>query len=439
MVFEFNAYSSLLLPGVVTGAVATLGLLVRGLRRRTAPDLLLALLLLLPTLVVLRRLLQVAGWVGRPDGYGLLWQYLPWVVSLAVGPAYYLYFRSLTNQDFRWRPARKHLLLALLPFGLAVAVAAYDLLGQRGWLAQPQSRLQGGAALQIIESLERPYRLLSVVGYGLLLGYGLRVRTDYRRYRRYLNDNFSNQERLRFEGLRDLFILQLLGLSLSLFFTGFDIVFGLNDQSAWLAFCLRSALIYGLAAVGLQANYAAAISPLAFEPDQPEPMLAASTAAPLPAAPEPPVALPSTALPQPATGAATKDEAPAHPSQPAENPPAELAPELLPWRDKLLQLMDEQAPWREPDLNLAELAQRLKLHPAQLSKVLNTGCGQHFSDFINGYRVREALRLLADPGRAHYSLVGIALESGFNSKSTFNRVFKSQLGYPPSEVARPKL
>jgi AraC-like DNA-binding protein len=57
---------------------------------------------------------------------------------------------------------------------------------------------------------------------------------------------------------------------------------------------------------------------------------------------------------------------------------------------------------------------------------------------VNAYRVREAQRLLADPRFAHYSLVGVALESGFNSRSTFNRVFKKMVGLAPSELTRPK-
>ncbi len=44
------------------------------------------------------------------------------------------------------------------------------------------------------------------------------------------------------------------------------------------------------------------------------------------------------------------------------------------------------------------------------------GCGQNFNDFVNTYRVEEARRKLADPRFGHYSLVGVALESGFNSK-----------------------
>ncbi|MCC3153500.1 AraC family transcriptional regulator [Hymenobacter sp. BT770] len=116
----------------------------------------------------------------------------------------------------------------------------------------------------------------------------------------------------------------------------------------------------------------------------------------------------------------------------------ELAPELQPWREKLLRLMAEEQPWLEPELTLAELAHRLRTNTSLLSHVINTGCGQNFNDFVNRYRVAEAERKLQDPRLVHYSLVGIALECGFNSKSTFNRVFKKLTGRTPGEVSRPK-
>ena len=119
--------------------------------------------------------------------------------------------------------------------------------------------------------------------------------------------------------------------------------------------------------------------------------------------------------------------------------PVELPPELLALREKLLALMQVAQPWLEPELTLTELAQRLRTNAGFLSKVINTGCGQNFNDFVNTYRVAEARRKLADRRFAHYSLVGVALESGFNSKSTFNRVFKKLLGHAPSEVMRPKV
>ncbi|GAA4359567.1 hypothetical protein GCM10023185_26280 [Hymenobacter saemangeumensis] len=100
--------------------------------------------------------------------------------------------------------------------------------------------------------------------------------------------------------------------------------------------------------------------------------------------------------------------------------------------------MGDEQPWLEPELTLTELAHRLRSTPAALSRTINAGCGQNFNDFVNGYRVAEARRKLADPRFAHYSLLGVALESGFNSKSTFNRVFKKLDGRAPGELERLK-
>jgi len=421
MPFEFNFISTLLFAGALTGGLATVSLLLRALWRRTPADALLALLIALPTLKVAERMLFYAGWANGHAGHARWLAYFPWYLGLALGPSYYLYFKSLTNQDFRWRPLVKHLLPGLLQIGLAAAVAAYDLL----WLGGPPAGALGPAATAL-GSIDDP--LLTLLGYASLLGYSLRMLADYRRYYRYLDDNFSNQERLQFQGLRQLLVLQLLGLGLGVGFTILSSSFDYDTGVGWIAFALRGLLIYGLLAVGLEANYAAATSPLRFELDAP---------------PEPAPALPP--LPPP-----TLEPAPAAPAQPAEIPAAEplpaaeatptaLPPDLLPYRDKLLRLMAEQRPWLEPELNLAELAHRLALHPVLLSKVINTGCGQSFSDFVNTYRVEEARRKLADARFAHYSLVGVALESGFNSKSTFNRVFKKLVGAAPSEVARPRL
>lgn len=416
MPLKFSFISSLLFAGALTGTLATVGLLLRALWRRTPADALLALLIALPTLKVAERVLYYTGWASGHAGHARWLAYFPWYLGLALGPSYYLYFRSLTNQDFRWRPLAKHLLPGLLQIGLAAAVAAHDLL----WLGGPPAGALGPAATALARV---DYPGLVFLGYASLLGYSLRMLADYRRYYRYLDDNFSNQERLRFQGLRQLLVLQLLGLALGVGFTIFSNAFDYATGVGWIAFALRGLLIYGLLAVGLEANYAAATSPLRFEMDaEPAPAPPATPPPALEPAPAQPAAAP---LPEPTPAAAP--------------PPAALPPELLPYRDKLLRLMAEQRPWLEPELNLTELAHRLALHPVLLSKVINTGCGQSFSDFVNTYRVQEARRKLADPAFAHYSLVGVALESGFNSKSTFNRVFKKLVGASPSAVAGPRL
>ncbi len=426
MFFQFGLRSALLLPFVVPGAVATLWLLGRALRRGAVADALLALLIGLPTLSVAQWMLGYAGWYDSHDGYSTFMFYVPWQLNLLLGPGYYLYFRSLTNQEFQLRPrAWWHFLPGLLKVGLFGAAAAYDLLWFHGVRGQPLPAHFGtkGPAAELLDALNAPLAYLIFV---LLPTYTWWVLVDYRRYRRYLDDNFSDAERLRFAGLRQLLLIQVLTQVLSLLFTIMDAVLDFGYAEAWYYFALRGLFIYGLIAVGIQANYAAATSPLRFEPGAPV----------REAAEEPVGGLNSRKAPAAAVAPVFSDVMP--PAAARRAAPATLAPELLPLRDKLLDLMQTAQPWLEPELTLTELAQRLRTNSALLSKVINAGCGQNFNDFVNTYRVQEAQRKLADPRFGHYSLVGVALESGFNSKSTFNRVFKKLLGQAPSEVARPK-
>jgi AraC-like DNA-binding protein len=62
--------------------------------------------------------------------------------------------------------------------------------------------------------------------------------------------------------------------------------------------------------------------------------------------------------------------------------------------------------------------------------------GKNFYDFINHYRVAEAQLLLVDPRYRHLTHLAVAEEAGFNSKATFNAVFKKQTGQTPSEYIR---
>lgn len=101
-------------------------------------------------------------------------------------------------------------------------------------------------------------------------------------------------------------------------------------------------------------------------------------------------------------------------------------------RAKLLACMADEKPWLDPDLQLRDLAARIGLTPHHLSQLLNQEVGRPFFDFVNGYRVEEAKRRLADPGTGHLTHLAVALEAGFASKSSFHRVFKKHVGMTPS-------
>ena len=89
--------------------------------------------------------------------------------------------------------------------------------------------------------------------------------------------------------------------------------------------------------------------------------------------------------------------------------------------------------YEDPELSLGSLAQQLELSGHELSKIINTVFKKSFNDFINEYRVYAVARKMQDPAYDHITLLGIAYESGFNSQSTFTRIFKQTTGKSPAE------
>ncbi|MDB5131017.1 MAG: macB 22 [Mucilaginibacter sp.] len=89
--------------------------------------------------------------------------------------------------------------------------------------------------------------------------------------------------------------------------------------------------------------------------------------------------------------------------------------------------------YQDADLSLASLAEALELRPPELSRIINIALKKNFSDFINEYRIREVTRKMKDPAYDRLTLLGIAFDSGFNSKTTFNRTFREIIGKSPAE------
>lgn len=99
---------------------------------------------------------------------------------------------------------------------------------------------------------------------------------------------------------------------------------------------------------------------------------------------------------------------------------------------KLKALMEEQKVFRNSDLKLAHVATLLGLPEQQLSEALNNELEINFPEFVNDYRVKDFKTRLLDPKEQNKTMLGIAFESGFNSKSSFQRVFKESTGVTPT-------
>lgn len=107
--------------------------------------------------------------------------------------------------------------------------------------------------------------------------------------------------------------------------------------------------------------------------------------------------------------------------------------DALEYHQKLTELMKTQKPYLEPKLTLGELADSLDISANHLSQIINQYEEKNFYDYINGYRVEEFKKRALKPENKNYNILSIAYDSGFNSKSSFNQVFKKSVGKTPSQ------
>jgi AraC-like DNA-binding protein len=108
----------------------------------------------------------------------------------------------------------------------------------------------------------------------------------------------------------------------------------------------------------------------------------------------------------------------------------EVSPNL---KEHIHKALAEDKIYLDPDLSLASFAKQIGTSPAMLSAAINMLYEKNFRNLINEYRVEEVKQKLTEPAYAHLSILGIALDSGFNSEASFYRIFKSSTSLSPKE------
>ncbi|MGE5670088.1 MAG: helix-turn-helix domain-containing protein [Fibrobacterota bacterium] len=102
-------------------------------------------------------------------------------------------------------------------------------------------------------------------------------------------------------------------------------------------------------------------------------------------------------------------------------------------KERLLDLMKKQRPYLDADLSLQTLANQLNVQPKMLSALINSDLGCNFFDFVSKYRVADVKTRLADKSSINKTIMVIAYECGFNTKSSFNAVFRKFEQVTPTE------
>lgn len=103
---------------------------------------------------------------------------------------------------------------------------------------------------------------------------------------------------------------------------------------------------------------------------------------------------------------------------------------------RLEKIIIQDQGYLDPNLTLDTLTAELQLSKSHLSRIINTELKMSFSNYLNSLRVKEAQQILLNPEFSNYTLVAIGLESGFNSKTTFNTVFKKFTSQTPSQFRK---
>ncbi len=110
--------------------------------------------------------------------------------------------------------------------------------------------------------------------------------------------------------------------------------------------------------------------------------------------------------------------------------------EILKKKSVLIKRLEEEKLYKNHSISVASLAQHIRWPVNDVSLIINEALSTNFNDLINSYRIRDFKALINNPKNKKYSILGLAKEVGFNSKTSFYRAFKKETGTTPGEYAK---
>lgn len=385
--FDFNAYSALLLPAVIHGFLFASLSMNAFWKERRLHDLFLGLLLLLLTIRLSFWMLGFAGWYDTHNGLTTLMFYFPFNTLIFIGPCLFFYFLSLTNRNFKFNNNYLgHLVLPglLVIFYILKFVVDFTVYHPFPYNEASQFGTHGPMA-QLDKS-----NLVYIVSYLSIGYYSWLILVRFKQYHLYLMQQFSDITPLNLVWLKRLLIYTVVVLGMMFVFYASGCFFPhLSYSFNWYPYFILGLAIYYIGVNGYY-NSPQLYRNLNFEP----------------AAEAQDILSPGNISTQ--------------------------LPDLQGWKIRVQHIMETGQPYLDAELSLANLAKQLKTSPQVLSKVINEGFELNFNDYINYLRVQEVITQLNSGAHLRFSLMGIAYDCGFNSKTTFNRAFKKVTGKTPS-------
>lgn len=386
MKFNLGYQSGLLLFFFLQGIIFTVLILKKGVETENRSAYWLSAFIFLCCLYICPWMFGHAGWYAT-DGYREVLFFVPFQHYFLMAPVILFYVKSLTDPGFRFNPAdRLHFIPGALyiMYSLVVFVADVFFFDQYWFYADGRDK-----------DLDPVYQIAGTLW---MIGYTFQSIRIYRSYRSRIFDLFSFADAITFKWLRQFLVALIIILTARV---GFLLLFpnwGDFGQKFWF-YAIFSCLFYYVALKGFIIILEVTI----------------------------PYRWPDTEKsPQNFSMPLTEEQ-----PKPIETASGSAIREMD--KDRVTKILEESELFKNPTLSLVMVAKETGMSYKQLSEIINQGFGMNFNDFINSYRVEEVKHRIRKGDHHQFTLLSIAMDSGFNSKSTFNRAFKKRTGLTPAQ------
>lgn len=394
MILGLYYKSAFLLFFFVQGGIFSLLLLVKGVQDSIGAARWLSLLIFLACLYVTPWMLGHNNWYAY-DGYREFLFFVPFHQLFLLGPVIYFYIRSLLDPAYRLRRRDWwHFVPAALYLGYSLLVFVVDELVLEEYYFYADGR---------DKDLDPWYQ---ITGLAMMVAYTFAGFRNYQAYRNRIYKELSFADAVVFQWAGRFLIGLLICLGLRLLFLIILPNWG-DFGSKWWYYLAFAAIFYYIALAGYTHT------------------IATSTSLQLTALKQ----IGGSSQDTPQTEAST-------PTKPTEEESLLSSEQLEYWKARVLAVVKTQEAYQDPGLTLRGLSQALETNPRQISRVINQGFSMNFNDFINQHRVEAVKQRLAGGDHQQFTILSIALECGFNSKTTFNRAFKKFTDRTPNQFLK---
>lgn len=364
----FNPRSIICFIAILQGLIFAILLVNRGFQRKSKADFWLALLLFLLCSAL------ITPFIGFANVYDLnQWlTYFPFSIAYSYGVCVWFYTLNLTDSERKFRAKD---LLFFFPTFIYLAIRFFLFAQTLEWKDQFDENY-GKIWNAFVFVTEFIWNIA-------FLYFSIK---HYKKYRNWLDENYSDTEKIKFDWLRNFLYIFTAVLILGAFFDFTNsFLFKLSYIQFFYFELVLAFVTYYLAVAGYLRSQTIEVN-------------------------------------------FTEEK-----SEEIETPRKTLLAEneLEKLKNKINDLMETDKVYLAPDLTLSDLSRKLGVNSTVLSFAINNGFGKNFNDFVNEFRIAEVKEKLKNADDS--TLLNIAFDSGFNSKATFNRAFKKFTGVSPKE------